>query len=207
MAFKLNNGFGGDIRTGIDFVCKRVLSDLSLPPYLSLCLPVLAIAVIFMRTEERQKLARFKWSHVGFMFLECLGYGACFGLVVSMLTPTLFSLGERGRLTELLTVSLGAGVYEEFVFRLVLFSGLVLFLKRAQLENRIIVYGLAGILSALVFAGAHHLAPFAEPFEIKVFAFRAMGGLVLSSLFVARGFGIVAYTHSFYNIFLIFRGG
>src|SRR5207244_886385 len=70
---------------------------------------------------------------------------------------------------------LGAGLYEETLFRLVLFSGLLgLFLAMGFPRGG--AFLLACVLSALVFAAAHHLGPHGEPFHFLVFLFRSLAG-------------------------------
>ena len=56
------------------------------------------------------------------------------------------------------------------------------------------------IASALIFSVFHYVGPFGDPLTLPSFTFRAVAGLVLSGLYVARGFGIVAWSHALYDI-------
>ena len=108
-----------------------------------------------------------------------------------------------GDLAADLVASLGAGIFEELVFRLALVSVLCLLLARACDALRVsrlpaLIVGVA--VSAVVFSAFHHLGPGAPPFERGVFLFRAAAGLLLGLLFVVRGFGVVVYTHAVYDI-------
>ena len=106
-----------------------------------------------------------------------------------------------------LITSIGAGIYEELVFRLILL-GLILMLLEDLLKIRsAIAVGVATSLSALLFA-LHHYYGFdlagrfiqLEDFNVGSFIFRALAGVYFAVLFHFRGYGIVAGTHGFYNI-------
>ena len=141
------------------------------------------------------------------MFLESLIYGAVLGLVVGSLTDV--SLGAREILfnqskINSLVLSLGAGIYEEFVFRFLLITGIFWILKNT-LRNKFVIYSIAFFLSSLFFSLFHYLELFNEPFQVNSFLFRFTAGSVFAIIFIFRGYGIAAYSHSLYNILLMFR--
>ncbi|TDI95777.1 MAG: CPBP family intramembrane metalloprotease [Caldithrix sp.] len=142
-----------------------------------------------------------------YMFLESLIYGALLGLVVGTLTEV--SLGAREILfsqskINSLVLSLGAGIYEEFVFRFLLITGIFWILKKT-LRNKFVIYTIAFFLSSLFFSLFHYLELFNEPFQVNSFLFRFTAGSVFAIIFIFRGYGIAAYSHSLYNILLMFR--
>jgi membrane protease YdiL (CAAX protease family) len=94
---------------------------------------------------------------------------------------------------------LGAGIYEETLFRLLLFSGLLAVFTIADLPAAW-SFWLAAVASALLFAGAHHLGPHGEPFNGAFFSFRAAAGLYFAGLYRLRGFGIAVGAHAFYDV-------
>lgn len=141
------------------------------------------------------------------MFLESLIYGALLGLVVGSLTDV--SLGAREILfnqskINSLVLSLGAGIYEEFVFRFLLITGIFWILNKT-LRNKFVIYSIAFFLSSLFFSLFHYLELFNEPFQVNSFLFRFTAGSVFAIIFIFRGYGIAAYSHSLYNILLMFR--
>jgi hypothetical protein len=93
----------------------------------------------------------------------------------------------------------GAGIYEEVLFRLGLFGGLCLLLRAIRLPRLIAVF-LAAAAGAAGFAAAHHLGPYGEPMQPYVFAFRAVAGLYFTALFVGRGFGVAVGAHAGYDV-------
>jgi hypothetical protein len=140
---------------------------------------------------------------------ESLVYAAIFGQVVALLTAQLlygpqltvalqapmggFPLGTQ------LVISLGAGIYEELLFRVLLVSGLLALGLRLGWRRPVRV-GMAVVLSALIFSAFHYVGPYGDPLTLGSFTFRAIAGLLLSGLYVARGFGITAWTHALYDV-------
>ncbi len=100
---------------------------------------------------------------------------------------------------------LGAGLYEEAVFRLALLPLLYWILRIVQAPEL-----LAGTLaitgSAAAFSIAHHVGPHGDPFTLYVFAFRWLAGVAFAWIFVVRGFGIVVGTHIAYDLFIGYAG-
>lgn len=98
--------------------------------------------------------------------------------------------------------SLGAGIFEELVFRLGLMSALVwigLRATQAWAVPRWIVGAFATIASALVFSWFHHLC--GQPFDQRVFLYRTMAGILLGLLMWVRGYGVCVYTHAIYDVY------
>jgi hypothetical protein len=67
--------------------------------------------------------------------------------------------------------------------------------------------GFAALLAALAFSAFHYIGPYGDPWEIPSFLFRFLAGLVFSVLFLLRGFGIAAWTHALYDVFLFVGRG
>jgi membrane protease YdiL (CAAX protease family) len=93
----------------------------------------------------------------------------------------------------------GAGIYEEVLFRLVLFAGLMWLLRQIGLLS-LPTFVLATVGSAMLFSAAHHAGPYGEPFNKYAFLFRTIAGLYFTLLFQLRGFGIAAGAHASYDV-------
>jgi membrane protease YdiL (CAAX protease family) len=100
---------------------------------------------------------------------------------------------------------LGAGIYEELLFRVLLVSGIAALGLALGLRKALAV-GLGIVLSALIFSAFHYLGPFGDALTLPSFTFRTIAGLLLSGLYVARGFGIAAWTHALYDVGLALAG-
>ncbi len=94
---------------------------------------------------------------------------------------------------------IGAGIYEELLFRLILLPVVTWILRLCGCAAG---WSLAGgaVLTSLIFASAHHLGSLGEPFQWYAFLFRTIAGLFFAALFIYRGFGIAAGTHAAYDI-------
>ena len=94
----------------------------------------------------------------------------------------------------------GAGLYEEILFRLWGLPAIYLAMRLFLVPGRIAV-GVAVLLSSLVFAIAHY---FGGGWENTVdvwfgFAFRTIAGAVFAGLLLTRGFGVAVGAHIIYD--------
>lgn len=94
---------------------------------------------------------------------------------------------------------LGAGIYEETLFRLLLLSALGWLFTLADFPPAW-AWWMAALCSALFFAAAHHLGPNGEAFHSIVFSFRVLAGLYFALLYCWRGFGIAVGAHTGYDV-------
>lgn len=115
---------------------------------------------------------------------------------------------SRPLLANIIT-GIGAGIYEELVFRLILICVLMLLfqdLLRLPYKNSIV---LSVLVSAALFSAHHHIDFLsgrpneADPFNTTEFVFRTVAGIYFAALFAIRGFGITAGTHAFYNVIAV----
>lgn len=112
---------------------------------------------------------------------------------------------KTGVLVNIVT-GIGAGIYEEFVFRLILICLLMLLLQDMLGLSYRTSITLAVVIAALLFSAHHHLFllngrfVIGEAFSWPAFLFRTAAGLYFAALFALRGFGITAGTHAFHNV-------
>ena len=152
----------------------------------------------------------------GLMLAESVVYALLFGLVVGTLTGLLLGglvaapgmrllAGQAPATLSLptqLMISLGAGIYEELLFRVLLVGAL------AWGGRRLLGWGARGagvmatLVGALVFSAFHYIGPYGDSLDLPSFTFRTLAGLVFSAMYLLRGFGITAWTHALYDVFL-----
>jgi hypothetical protein len=101
---------------------------------------------------------------------------------------------------NLLILSIGAGVYEELMFRLIGFTMLNFLLIDLLKIHKSWSYLLMVLISAVAFAGYHYLG---EPFHWQTFAFRTVAGIYFGIVFIFRGIGITSGVHASYDIFIV----
>jgi hypothetical protein len=142
------------------------------------------------------------------MFAESCILALAFGVVIGTATVRLLgplrslAAGANvldGPMLARLTLSLGAGLYEELLFRVVLVALIANALRLIGL-SRMISGVVAVVAGALIFSAFHYIGPFGEPMRLESFVFRFLAGLGFSALYLTRGFGITAWTHALYDV-------
>ncbi|HEX6533315.1 MAG TPA: CPBP family intramembrane glutamic endopeptidase [Gemmatimonadaceae bacterium] len=151
------------------------------------------------------------------VFVGMLGESAAlalvFGVVVGTITARLLgALGvlamapmDRLDFPTRLMVSLGAGLYEELLFRVLLVTALDAAARRLFGWRPWAAGAGATLVGAAIFSAFHYIGPYGDPFLLQSFVFRMIGGVFFSALYLLRGFGIDAWTHALYDVFLLLR--
>jgi len=130
---------------------------------------------------------------------------AVVGLSSTAADTTGSTLKGKFLLADIIT-GIGAGIYEELIFRLILICVLMLLFQdilRFSHNNSII---LSVLVSAALFSAHHHIVfvngqlSASAPFNWTEFGFRTVAGIYFAVLFAIRGFAITAGTHTFYDI-------
>lgn len=116
-------------------------------------------------------------------------------------SPRLLEAGTSGKSAGMRSLIgfLGAGLYEETLFRLALIPVLYYGLRIVQVPG-LVATTLAMTGSAFLFSMAHHAGAPGEPFTWFVFIFRWMAGVFFAWVYLARGFGVAVGTHTAYDI-------
>jgi hypothetical protein len=112
-----------------------------------------------------------------------------------------WALAGRGAFLASMLGFVGAGVYEEMLFRLLLLPPVSACARWLGARPGLCV-AIGVLLTSLLFSAAHHWGPHGEAFDAFTFAFRFTAGAFFALLFVFRGFGIAAGTHALYDIFV-----
>lgn len=167
-------------------------------------MPGFAVIIILLATHL---VSGREWTvsrrTVGWMYAESAALAAPLLLFNLALSASPERWTARRHLYAELVLGIGAGVYEELVFRLVLICVIVIIgTDLLRFSNRSTV-AFAVIFSALIFSAHHHPPMGSDPFSLRSFVFRAIAGLYLGTLFVYRGYGPAAGTHAIYNLLVI----
>ena len=218
LAVAVPAGPHGGVRNGADVLLQAVFVWLagSWGPRLFMACLIVA-GLWFVAKDLRANPGRLRAGFFGLALAESIGLALVFGIVVGGLTAALLGAppplpltliagvqAQLGRETVLM-LSLGAGIYEELLFR-VLLVGLFAWVGRRVLGFRPLIAGTgATIAGALIFSAFHYIGPYGDPWQLYSFVFRTIAGLFFSALYLTRGFGITAWTHALYDVFLLFR--
>lgn len=199
----------GGIRNGVDFMSDILwlAADNSLWNYLLINVGILVafgIGLFVLREKGTFKPRVWPW-----VLAESTVYAMLLGSAVVFLMNTLgldvlLSTGpkEQGFFTSLV-LSLGAGLYEEIVFRLILMGGMFwVGAKAMKLPAWVSAVG-AVVLSSLIFSGIHYIGSLGDTFTLGSFVFRFFAGVLLAVIFYLRGFAVAVYTHAIYDIIVM----
>ena len=200
---------GVELRTGADAWMRHALAAIGLadPWYL----PLLLVVILMGWQVSRSHDWRFSPAILAGMIVESLTWAVAL-LGIGRLIDLGFTFLDQGRL-PMLTIErtapdpritamigyVGAGVYEETLFRLMLVPVLFGLLRLLQMPQ-VLASSWAVTASALLFALAHHAGNPAETFTWYAFIFRWMAGVFFAWVFVIRGFGIAVGTHTAYDL-------
>jgi Type II CAAX prenyl endopeptidase Rce1-like len=174
---------------------------------------VILLGLFFVVRDLRANRSGLRALVFGGMLVESIALAAGFGVVIGVATAKLLGslqmlMIAQGGVASMswptrLMLSLGAGLYEELFFRVILVTGL------ATAARTVLGFGLraasifAVIVGAFIFSAFHYIGPFGDPFQVQSFTFRMLSGLAFSGLYVLRGFGVTAWTHALYDSFLL----
>ena len=166
---------------------------------------------LWLVARDLRKGARLRPTIFCGMLVEAVLLALLFGFLVGGVTTGVLggleilawpAGGDLDRWTRLM-LSLGAGIYEELLFR-VLLVGALAAAARALLGWRPLTAGVAAtLLGAAIFSAFHYIGPYGDRLQLYSFVFRMVAGLFFSGLYLARGFGITAWTHALYDVSLL----
>jgi hypothetical protein len=204
------------IRNGADVILKSLFSAMAgaRGPLVFSALLVVGMVALIVR-DLRRNPGGLRLSVFARMLAEAVVLALVFGVVVGVITAQLLSrvhplaMGAPEKIGPLtmMTVSLGAGLYEELLFRVLLVGAMVFLAKRVLGLGQIASNVIAVVIGALVFSAFHYVGPYGDKLELSSFVFRAVAGVAFSGLYVTRGFGITAWTHALYDVFLLVAKG
>jgi membrane protease YdiL (CAAX protease family) len=201
------------VLNGADFLTVFLFRNLGMSTgsYLALTFAVataFAIAVALLRHKQR-----FDPRLIVPVLIESSIYALTMGsLIVFVMTRGLgisprLAGGAAGFVAQQgigtrIVMSLGAGVYEEAVFRLGIMTGLVALLAGVLKLRRWLAVLLALLVSAALFSAMHHIPPYGDPLRLGIFMFRMLAGVCFGLLYWHRGFAVAVYTHALYDLYV-----
>ena len=177
---------------------------------------IILLGVWLVVRDLRGTKDRLRWTVFAGMLVEAAALAAVFGFVIGITTAKLLgslhtlsiaalsvSPIERTSWPTRLMLSLGAGLYEELFFRVLLVSALAAGSRIVLGLGRRGAGVVAAIVGAFIFSAFHYIGPYGDQLQLQSFVFRMLSGLAFSGLYLIRGFGITAWTHALYDAFLL----
>jgi len=195
---------------GADFLTVFLFRNLGLSTgaYLAYTAAVAVAFVIAVALLRRRQ--RFDPKLIVPVFVESAIYALTMGsLIVFVMTRVLhvsprLAGGIAGQgLGTRFVMSLGAGVWEETIFRLGIMTGLVVLLERVLGMGRWVAVAVGLAVSSVLFSAMHHIPPYGDPLQLGVFTFRVLAGCFFGLIYWFRGFAIAVYTHALYDVYVL----
>ena len=195
---------------GADFLTVFLFRNLGLSTgaYLAYTAAVAVAFVIAVALLRRKQ--RFDPKLIVPVFVESAIYALTMGsLIVFVMTRVLhvsprLAGGIAGQgLGTRFVMSLGAGVWEETIFRLGIMTGVAVLLERVLGLGRWVAVAVALLVSSVLFSAMHHIPPYGDPLQLGVFVFRVLAGCFFGMVYWLRGFAIAVYTHAIYDVYVL----
>jgi Type II CAAX prenyl endopeptidase Rce1-like len=199
------------VRNAADWVTSALVefADKSLFYYLLMTVTVGAVVIVFfLIIGQKRALA---WQRFAMIAVEGVLYAVVLRLVAGYVVGQLRLAPDPLAHPDLLTglvMSLGAGFYEELIFRVGLFAllghlvTLTIVSSPSRWKNTLFWLGWA-LTCSMAFSAWHHVGELGEPFTLNAFVFRWVSGLVFTAILSLRGFATVVWTHTLYDIWVM----
>jgi hypothetical protein len=197
------------VRNAADLVTQELvaLARQSMLQYVGLALAIAAVFVGVLLVLGRGEALR--WQRFALVALEGVLYAIAMRLVAGYVIgklPLSSAVTLNGSFAGAV-MALGAGFYEEIVFRVGLFAlgaRLLLVVFPGGLPgHRVLLRAGWGVLAAALFSGWHHFGAMGDAFDLRVFVFRWVCGVVFTVIYVWRGFAPAVWTHTLYDLWVL----
>lgn len=204
------------LRNGAEQWLRTLLEYVGMGQYV--LLPVLTCALLLGWQHLSRRPWRFTWSTIPKMATEsflvasgiiCFAYlqdylFRAFELAIPLRAACSIGTSRAAHLVGYC----GAGFYEEVVFRLMLIPILAGVLRGLGETPKGGLWG-AAVGASLLFSAAHYqlFSQVGDTFGWGSFVFRFLAGLIFSIVFLKRGFGIAAGSHTLYDVYLAWLSG
>ena len=193
------------VRNGADFLMRNILESFDIYGLYGLGLVFflgLLVTYIFFIKEDQQQEVNVNFLLIMLaesMLWSVVLYFLLFKFMVLLMNP----VGKT--ILQQVTLAIGAGIYEEFLFRVLLIAGLSGILGFVFMWDKTFKNIIAVVLSGGIFSAFHFMGEYGDFFSMELFLIRFFAGLILGVLYMYRGFGITAYTHSIYDLIVLIR--
>jgi hypothetical protein len=192
------------IRNGADAMIRQVFSIFGPNSQL---LYGLTLFLIFCSVGCRHRDILLKGEiNIRFLVLMIIeSFLWCVGLLITMKgVNTLFLANPiTADLLEQFYLSVGAGIWEELIFRLGLISAFTYIIHSIFRYGKSFSLVLSLFFSGAIFSLFHYVGIYGDIFTWQTFILRTFAGVFLGAVFLFRGLGISVYTHILYDMVLV----
>ncbi|HEY5959269.1 MAG TPA: CPBP family glutamic-type intramembrane protease [Polyangiaceae bacterium] len=198
-------------RNAADLVTSQLmlLAERSLLLYMTITASVgVAVVVLFLLLGQKRAL---RWQRFAMIAVEGILYAVALRVIAGYVVGELRLDAASPQVVGLfpgLVMSLGAGFYEELVFRVALFTLLgrlahLAIISKPAVWKSWLFWLIWALLTSFLFSSWHHVGELGEPFTMRAFVFRWVCGMVFTAIFALRGYATAVWTHTLYDIWVL----
>lgn len=190
-----------ELRNSGEVLIRSLFESLGLTnPYVISGILLCVFAIVMIRGYKIEKKPGIHADYIVYMLVESMLWGSLIYIALQLFTQLPLQVIALEQKIANINLAIGAGIFEELIFRLVVIGALLVILERGiNLSPRFAV-PIAIFFAAIVFA-AFHL--FMEVYSFPIFSQRVVGGILLGCLYYMRGYGISVYAHIIYNFLIL----
>ena len=192
------------IRNGADAMIRQVFSIFGPNSQLLYGLTLFLIfCSVGYRYREVLLMGEINIRFLVLMIIESFVW--CVGLLITMKGINILFLANpiTSDLLEQFYLSVGAGIWEELIFRLGLISIFTYIISTVFGYGKFFSLILSLFFSGAIFSLFHYVGIYGDIFTWQTFILRTFAGIFLGAVFLFRGFGISVYTHILYDMVLV----
>ena len=191
------------LRNGADALMRQILENFGIIGLhgIGAVFLIVFLAVFFMQRKYWRGITIYG-NFLLIMMFESLIWAIILYLLMSNIYILLMNPSSQV-LIQQVTLSVGAGIYEELFFRVLLISGLASILGFVFQWPYNYKMWVAMIISSGIFSAFHFIGEYSDYFSFDIFLIRFFAGMALGYLYFIRGFGITAWAHSIYDLIVL----
>ncbi|MED5402506.1 MAG: CPBP family glutamic-type intramembrane protease [SAR324 cluster bacterium] len=192
------------IRNAADMWIRTFLMAFDLQAqHLTFVMIAIAFALIPL-AKTRSSGVKLKANYFLLMLAEAFAYSLVLGVALQYILRLsgLTAGGPGNGALQNFALSLGAGLFEEIIFRVLLLN-LLFFILSYVFKSKVTTAVISVLAASFLFSLSHYIGSMADSWQLYSFMFRWIAGMLFTVLYFMRGFAITAYTHALYDIWVL----
>jgi membrane protease YdiL (CAAX protease family) len=193
------------LRNGADALMRQILATFGITGlYWVGVIFFIGFIIAFILQRKYWEETQIHSDYFLLMMVESVGWSV---LIYFLMTNVyLLLMNPTGSmLVQQVTLAVGAGIYEEFLFRVLLIAGISVILGFIFQWSDKTRNWAAMVIAAGIFSSFHFIGEYGDFFSFNIFMVRFLAGIALGILYFLRGFGITAWSHAVYDLIVLTR--
>ncbi len=193
------------LRNGADALMRQILATFGIAGlYWVGAIFFIGFIITFILQRKYWEQTQIHSDYFLLMMMESVAWSVLIYFLMSnvyllLMNPT------GSMLVQQVTLAVGAGIYEEFLFRVLLIAGISVILGFIFQWSDKSRNWAAMVIAAGIFSSFHFIGEYGDFFSFNIFMIRFLAGIALGTLYFLRGFGITAWSHAVYDLIVLTR--